>query len=223
MGIIRLNSSKVIETPWEVVSWTDNPAFSLSPEDYKTALKRKVKALVFHTTMGTCTTLFPGVGPEGAGAENNARYWRRNKRSASAQLLIDHDGSMVQTHYLQPIVAWHARGHSLETVGIELVQTLSGGVYQNQIDSAADFVVASMTPTAISGGMDIANPDGSFSVKACYDGRATLHPGGRGAYGHRDCLNPDGSCDRGKGDPGDCVMTGLVKALEARGVVLKVF
>jgi len=215
MGTLILDSKgTTVDISAAVSSWVDNPEFALAPEDFRSVPGRIVSSVVLHTTQGIWRPeAAPGdVGPGGRGAENNARYWRREKRSAGAVLLIDSDGSVVQTHYLIPVVAWHAREASMRSIGVEFVQESTGRVYACQWRTCAEIVRAVIASNHAQ--VRIQNPDGSIQVRTNYDTHEALRrkvtPDTRGIFGHRD-VRPE---DRGRGDPGDFVMNGIANQLE---------
>lgn len=217
MGIILLNAKHSIEIPEPVVTWEDRPEFALSSEDFRVNVNRVIDQTVIHTTTGEGPQTFGEIGPSGQGAENNARYWRRNKNSASAQLLVDSDGSIVQTHFLIPIIAWHAKGASPRSIGIECVQTnTEKKVFRVQARTCAS-IIRGLVLCGHSQ-IKLANPDGSINVRTEYDSHTAhvrkVFPGTPGVYGHRDVC-PE---DRGRNDPGDFLMIEIATSLEALGI-----
>lgn len=215
MGKLLLDGRKSVDITEAVTTWNDNPEFALGSEDFKSIPGRIVSSFLLHTTRGTWPPQPPpgDIGPGGQGAENNARYWRRDKRSASAALLVDTDGSVVQTHFLVPIVAWHARTASMRSIGIEHVQEASGRVYAVQWRTTANLIhalIQSKHPQ-----IKIQEPDGSIRVRVNYNVRKPIQlpPDWRGVLGHRDT----DTRNRGRGDPGDYIMAGVADSLAALG------
>ena len=206
--------------PAEVRTWKDDPAFALSPEDFVTRPGRTITRAVIHTTLGLpCLDLFDGPGAKGPRAENVAAYWRRNKTSAATPIIVDHDGSVVQTHYLGPIVAWHAKGAGFESVGIELVQSPGrGALYRAQFDTAGDIIAG-----FIHSGFPFARlltPGGVLQVRTSYPekGRPVKTVSGwRGVEGH--ChASPE---DRGVNDPGMEALKGIANRLYDHGLTVE--
>lgn len=219
MGTILFDASTQFDIPGVVVTtWKDNPIFSLSPEDFRSAPSRDILQTIIHNTRGDgpITAEIDGIGPSGDDAENNARYWRKNKQSAAAQILVDSDGSAVQTHYLQPVIAWHAGTASIGSVGIECVQ-------RGPASGFAVYSVQAKTAAAIIAGMIALNhprvsmlrPDGTLAIRTQYNTRDALRrriaPTQRGVYGHRD-VDP---VNRGLNDPGDALMRWVLGFLES--------
>jgi hypothetical protein len=216
MGTIRVDSKTSFSIGAEVKSWLDNPAFTLSPEDFRTTPKREVLKVIVHTTIGAWPQM-RGVDRRTDRAENVASYWRRNKTSAATPLIVDSDGSVVQCHLLQPVTAWHAGSASLNSVGVECVQLPDGTVFP---EAQAPTVAA-----VIDGLVRLRHPRinlltlGELNVRTDYPTtgvrppRATA-PEARGVYGHRD-VDPRG---RGRGDPGDLLMLAIAAELEKLSV-----
>lgn len=96
---------------------------------------------VWHTTRGQDRKRYlPGLGPAGQLAEANAHYWRNSPKSAGAHLILDHDGTLVQTADLADEVAYGASWRNGDAINVEIAEGGSGpeGVlYDGQLDVAA--------------------------------------------------------------------------------------
>lgn len=221
MGTLLFSPSVSFEVPHKVTTWRDDPSFALSPEDFRAAPSREIRQVILHTTRGDGPiTPIIGVGPDGSGAESNARYWRKNKKSASAHLVVDYDGSIVQTHYLQNVIAWHAGSASMESVGIECVQGPEPGfhVYSIQAEACAAIIAGLANLGPLTDLRDLGDAScGALTVRTLYDARTAMRrkvaPHTRGVYGHRD-VDPK---ERGENDPGHSIMKWTADVLRSLG------
>jgi len=180
----------------DVTTWRDRPDLGLvlgpGGDGYAVGT-RWVRAVCLHTTHGKWPQpILSGLGAPGGGAEANAAYWRRSEGQAGAHLLVDSDGTILQTCDLVTAVAYHAGSVNGVTVGIELVQRGDGGLYVGQLSAVVRLV------DALTGLLGIQR-----QYQASYSGAplARIAAGGRdcvGIYGHRNQTN-----QRGRGDPGD--------------------
>lgn len=218
MGKIPLAPGVSVDIPEDVTTWETHPEFALSSEDFRSSPHRMVRRFVLHTTRGVWPQVQPSdTGPSGSGAENNARYWRREKRSASTTLLVDLDGSAVATHYSIPVIAWHAKDASMDSIGIENVQGPGpeNRVYMVQARTCAHIIGA--TIRANHPQVNLFNSAGKLEIRTNYDPRTAMNrmvrPGVPGIFGHRD-VRP---MDRTRGDPGDWIMNGVADELERMG------
>lgn len=222
MGRILLDSGKAhdFDIPETVDNWTVNPAYRLDSADFTLRPNRVVTSIVLHNTQGYWPQqINPGAAPAGKRAETVVDIWRRDKRSASAPLVIDTDGSTVQAHYLVPVLAWHAMDASPRSIGMELVQVTPGNqLWIAQMDTAAHIIhglIQSRHPQIRL--MPEVPPDEIpiLEIRTEYptDGKRPLRVPveARGVFGHRD-VRPQ---DRGRGDPGDRVMTRVAEVLES--------
>lgn len=203
-----------------VENWTHNPAFALAPGDFVLRPGRDVTSAVIHNTQGYWPQLIvDDPAPVGQRAENVVNIWRRDARSASTPIVTDTDGSVVQAHYLMPVVAWHAKDASPRSVGFEIVQVTPG----NKLFRASIVTVARIIHGMVQSGhpkCHLLNPaDGTHPLP--WLEIRTSYPGGgrpprvpveqRGVFGHRD-VRP---MDRGRGDPGDAPMAIIAEVLES--------
>lgn len=202
--------------PYEIpgipcVSWLEDSSIRLNcPQD---GCKRRAKFpnwAVWHMTRGKKRKKYlPGLGPPGLLAERNAWYWRRAKHSAGAHLILDQDGTLVQTADLLLEVAYAAPGRNGDGIQIEIAEDGTGDegiVYDGQLDVAADLALYLSATLGI--------PAAAQSV---YRGRAvkalTAGNGANLAGGHIqhcDCDN-----NRGLGDAGPELRARMI----ARGLI----
>ena len=222
MGRILLDDSKRydFDIPETVENWTHNPAYRLDSADFRVVPKRVVTSVVLHNTQGYWPQqINPGAAPKGRRAETVVDIWRRDKRSASAPIVIDTDGSAVQAHYLVPILAWHAMDASPRSIGMELVQVTPGNqLWIAEMDTAANIIHGliqsghpqiKLMPDVEPGEVPILEIRTEYPTDGKRPIRVPVEQ--RGIFGHRD-VRPQ---DRGRGDPGDRVMTRVAEVLES--------
>lgn len=117
-----------------VLNYEDAPPFKMSAEDGEDRVAdERVSLIVLHTTTGQMPqTLVPGVGPVGDLAERNARYWATNASQASAHLIVDRDGSVIQIADLLKKITYHAGNRVVnhKSIGIELAIGKDGILYE---------------------------------------------------------------------------------------------
>lgn len=189
------------ETPFPSKSWMDDPAFRLVSRQRSDRHDPWVHGITIHTTQGKDPQpILPGLGTAG-GALANIRYWNGSPNFASAHLLVDKDGTVIQAADLASEVTWHATSVNSHTIGIEVVQGSDGSLYQGQIDTLIKLVDWLTDKFRI-----------QRQIPAPYQGRPLerLSSGGSdfvGVYGHRDQTS-----NRGRGDPGDTIMDALHNA-----------
>lgn len=193
-----LSNNLPLDTPFASVDYLQDPRFRIGPTDRTHRNESWVRGIVLHTTHGAYPQpLKPGLGVGGS-ALANLRYWNSSADYASAHLLIDRDGVVYQTADLFLEETWHATTVNAVTIGVEICQGSDGSLYQRQIDVAValcDFLTARFGIQR--------------QIPAPYEGKpiTRLVAGGRdfvGVYGHR-----DQTVNRGRGDPGDLVMSAL--------------
>lgn len=164
---------------------------------------------VVHTTKGipggkktTPQRLLPGKGAPGNAAEANAYYWNGLKGAdyAGAALVIDRDGSLVNTCDVVRDQTWHATSVNAVSIGIEIVQADDATLYASQCDTLVATIVELSRRLGI-----------QLQYHAPYHGSARPVPrfasGAHdvyGVFGHR-----DQTTNRGAGDPGDFVFDAL--------------
>lgn len=192
-----------VEVPdLKVVSWLDNPKLKLDSRDYRMRPKTWVRGIILHTTRGIPggkdrrpQDVRPGLGPDTGRDERIPQMWAYDNRRAGAQLIVDHDASIVCAADLQNHAAFHAGNVNSVTIGIEIYQGSKAQLYEGQLEAVVklvDFL------TRI------------FSIQRQLHWpyrRQALKRGLRraldmvGVFGHRDVSN-----NRGEGDPGNPIM-----------------
>lgn len=186
-------------TPFHSTSWLEDTHFRIDANDR--AMRPTgmwVRGITLHTTHGKYPQpLKPGLG-KGGSALANLQYWNRSADYASAHLLVDRDGVIYQTADLVTEGTWHATTVNPVTIGVEICQGSDGSLYQGQIDTVVamcDWLTATL-------GIQRQIPQ-NYENKPI----TRLVAGARdfvGIFGHR-----DQSANRGRGDPGDIVMSAL--------------
>lgn len=185
-----------------VVNFLDDPSLRLKMGNDGRARRpgKHVRRVVLHTTRGVPggrdqrpQVIHPGLGPPGHAAEDNAHFWARDPHCAGAHLVVDYDGSVVQTADVAREVSYHAGNVNGDTIGIEIVQGSDAGLYEGQLAC----VVALVEHLCKRFGLE-------RTVQWPYRGAGLPVAA---VLGHRDV-----SDDRGKGDPGDRVYELLLAA-----------
>lgn len=137
-GLI-VNGRKVTIPGVDVVNHLDAPQFAMSHEDGDTrAPGQRITLIVIHTTTGEMPQFLKnGRGPVGDLAERNVRYWSTNAGVASAHLVVDLDGSIVQIADVVRKVTFHAGAPPVNhaSIGIECAIGRDGFLYQVQMES----------------------------------------------------------------------------------------
>jgi len=122
-----------------VLNYEDAPQFKMSREDGEArGADEAIRLIVLHTTTGSMPQhLRPGKGPVGDLAERNARYWATSTRQASAHLVIDRDGSVIQIADLLRSITYHAGNREVNhhSIGIELAIGSDGILYEGQMEA----------------------------------------------------------------------------------------
>ncbi len=201
------------EVPGIVTSnWRDNNAIRLKMgNDGRSRPKPRIRRIIIHSTGGIPggrdqrpQVILPGFGPPGNAAEDNVGYWTGNAGQAGAHLLVDRDGSVIQTCDLVTEMAYHMPGTSFDSIGIEIVQfSRDASIYQGQLDVTARLVRWLCGQTGV-----------QFQTHWPYRvGRRRLnldaYQGPVGVFAHY-----QGDQGRGIGDPGDAMWL----ALESAGI-----
>ena len=184
----------------DVVSPGEVPWCSLDPGDYRQRRTPWVRAIVLHTTKGLHPQhIIPGRGP-GNADKVVADFWRKDPKHSAAHIVVDTDGTAACLGDLARVTAYHATVSNEWSVGIEMYQLADGGIYEATLASTVSICRTICQALSI-----------PFQVVADrYAGRPLerLLKGGPdviGIYGHRDNTH-----DRGRGDPGDAIITELV-------------
>lgn len=117
----------------------DAPQFAMSHEDGEDRpADQQITLIVVHTTTGEMPQFLKnGAGPVGDLAERNARYWSTNASVASAHLVVDLDGSVVQIADVVRKITYHAGNPPVNhgSIGIELAIGKDGFLYQKQMEA----------------------------------------------------------------------------------------
>ncbi len=187
------------------------PAYArLSAEDWRARPTPWVRQVIVHSTKGETGPVLPGFG---AGGKDRAvaEWWQKEKRSSSAQLVVDNDGSILCLCDLATTGAWHAEGSSPWSIGIEMYQMAGGGIYEATLEATVDltrilcwlFGIPEQIPDRYHG-----EPIPRMEVGAGAARRNLGGPNCVGVFGHR-----NNTGNRGRGDPGDEIF----RRLEAAG------
>lgn len=193
---------KFYSVPGQTIqNFSKEPKFALKSNDGKIRPETWVRGIVLHTTRGipggsnkTPQKIIPGVGPNLRRDERVARMWSLDARNAGAHLIVDADGSWVNTCDLQIFGAYHAGNVNAVTVGIEIYQQSDASIYEIQLENVCVMVDFLTRHFGIQ--RQFHRPYRGRAIKrGLRKGRDMV-----GIYGHRDCSN-----NRGSGDPGDAI------------------
>ncbi len=196
----------------QIRNYIDDPTLRLKMgEDGRRRDTGWVRSICVHSTKGIPSIVgkpgpgnvpqvfLPGLAPVGNNDERVARYWSHDPTPAGAHLVVDHDGSIVQTADLLLEVAYHAGSSNAPSIGLEVYQGAKAEFYEWQLDVVVvliDAITWLMT--------EVFNSSIQRQYHAPY---RAYHPVARltggaasyvGIYGHRDQTDA-----RGPGDPGD--------------------
>ncbi|MFO0562377.1 MAG: peptidoglycan recognition family protein [Polyangiales bacterium] len=119
-----------------VVTWADD-ASVLELGENRSARRQRVRAIVLHTTWGRLGEFRSGSGsPAGRG------YVAANARATnkSWDFTVDRDGTIFQQNDPARFFTWHAGAANPFSVGIEMVQALSGELYEVQVRAAVELI-----------------------------------------------------------------------------------
>ena len=201
-GLI-IRGEEVLVEGLEISNFRDDERLNAAPNDGRRRKTRWVRSIVLHTTKGipggrktgVPQFVIPGKGDDEKRELRIADMWSTDGRSAGAHLIIDTDGSVGCMGDLANWAAYHAGGKMNEfSIGIEIYQESTGGIYQESLDSAVLLCEAICRAFRI-----------QRQFHAPYLGRPVqrLRRGGAdcvGVFGHRDITSR-----RGSGDPGDII------------------
>ena len=173
-----------------VVNFLDAPELAMSQADGETRKPEEpIYLAVLHTTTGRMPQrLVPGAGPAGDLAERTARSWSNSERVASAHLIVDWDGQIVQIADLAQKITYHA-GHrevNHRSVGIELAIASDGRLWEVQMEALMALLACLTRHPRFAIGRVYAKGDWPMAGIADF----------RGIISHRDVGN------RGEGDCG---------------------
>lgn len=196
-----------------VRNFLDEPRLGLLPRDRAPRPPRTwIRLILLHTTKGIWPCeVRPGRGPEANVEERIAELWRNDKRSASAHLSVDSDGSIGCHADLRDEIAYHDPGSNRASIGIELYQRrivtnadraeMLGVLYEHQIAAMVrlvDFLTAEFGIQR-----QVASPAIHGTIPRLERGESDVV----GIAGHRHA-----SRERGRGDPGDQPLQALLDA-----------
>lgn len=167
-----------------------------------------VTLIVIHTTKGIPggkdkreQVILPGRGPDTRAEDRTAAYWSTDPTPSGAHIVVDHDCSVGCLADTRDVCAYHAGNSDVNqrSIGIEIYQGSNAEMYEEQLDTVRKIV-------------DVLTAEFGIQRQIPRDYRNRPVPrlddlGGRdfiGVVGHRDV-----SDQRGKGDPGDPIMTVL--------------
>lgn len=132
-------------------NWKDDPSLRLKMgEDGRSRGEfKRIRRIILHTTCGIPggkdqrpQLILEGIGAPGPAAEQNVHYWTGNSGQAGAHLVVDRDGSVVQTCDLIDEMAFHAGGANGDSIGIEICQRQAdASLYRDQLRAAARLVL----------------------------------------------------------------------------------
>lgn len=187
----------------EIISPGEEPWATLHPSDGRTRPTRWIRQITLHTTKGEWPQVIkPGSGRDGRD-RRVADFWRESPRQSAAHIVVDNDGSAVCLADILEVEAYHATVVNRWSVGIETYQEAGGVIYQAAIDSTVRIVVALCRALGIQ--FQIPAPPyhkQPLMVLSRDGGPATV-----GIFGHRDVTD-----NRGRGDPGDAIMSAVQAA-----------
>lgn len=201
----RIDIPGVVSTCWD-----DDPSLAVTSHGGKPRKTKWIRAVVIHTTKGIPggkirkpQYLLPGAGSPGMAAEANARYWRTLKDDdyAGAHLLIDYDGSVVNTADLYRMLTYHATSVNEVAVGIEIVQRNDAGMYTVQKETLVKVCRFLAETFGIQEQVQWPYHGSSRPVPRLVAGAKDVV----GFFGHRDQTS-----NRGPGDPGDIMIQALL-------------
>jgi hypothetical protein len=121
----------------QTVSFADDP--TLAPQITKSnARTRRVRAIILHTTSGTCASgkVKPGrMRGTDSKAGQLARYQAKTKKSVSWDYTIGRDAIVLAQNDPVSRYSWHATSWNPLSVGIEIVQNADGSLYGDQLQA----------------------------------------------------------------------------------------
>jgi hypothetical protein len=204
---------KELQTPFDTVTFLDNPQCKLGPRSVRKRGSDEQKGLcgiIVHTTGGIPggKDLRPQVLKSGAGPSTNAgpKYasmWQTDlSKFGGAHCLVDFDGKVYQCCDLLLDAAYHAELANGRTIGIEVCQDRSdAGLYEIQVKSNVKLVSWLTAQFGIQ--RQICKLPYEGKPVDCLAGKLTRY----GVFGHRNLTSK-----RGSGDPGDYLLQALSNA-----------
>lgn len=179
------------------------PAWAtLDAGDYRTRVTPWVRQVILHTTKGIWPqSVLPGAG-QGERGKVVADFWRADPAHSAAQLVVDTDGVVACLCDLARVASYHAEASNFWSIGIEMYQESSGGVYDATLAATARLVRALCEvfgiPAQIPRGPYRGVPLARMETGSGAERRQLGGPDLVGVLGHR-----DNTSARGRGDPGD--------------------
>jgi hypothetical protein len=184
-----------------VVTWLDDARVPELGEN-RSRRRERVRAIVLHTTWGRLGALHAGSGtPAGRG------YVAANARATdkSWDFTVDRDATVFQQSDPARWFTWHAGAANPFSVGIEMVQALTGELYEVQVRAAVELIEVLARELGIARVVPWRNGQPELRVLASV--RAGRLSGLRGLFAHANFTD-----DRGPGDPGPVVAEVMVRA-----------
>lgn len=135
-------NSTAVEVPgFKSISYLEDPKVSPQITDFD-ARKYRVRAIVIHTTSGSCAkgVVLPGRRPTDDKAAVEARYQTRSSRSVSWDFTVGRDAVILCQNDTAKNYSWHATSWNNRSIGFELVQNDDGSLYADQIAAAVALI-----------------------------------------------------------------------------------
>jgi len=181
------------------------PAWAeLSSKDCRPRGTTWVRQIILHSTKGDWPqSVVPGAGSPGR-PQAVADFWRDDPKSSGAHIVVGCQGEVACLCDLAKTTAFHAEASNGWSIGLEMYQTSSGGVFEATLAATATLVQWLCNHLGIPQQMP-RGPYRNEPLRRMEVGGKQL--GGQncvGVFGHR-----DNSSNRGRGDPGDEIFTRL--------------
>jgi hypothetical protein len=206
-------AGKPLDTPFDTVTYLDNPECKLGPRSFRKRGTQEIKelcAVIIHTTAGIPggkdlrpQLLKTGIGPNTNAGPKYSKMWQEDlSKFGGAHLLIDFDGTVYQCCDLLNDAAYHSQLANGRSIGIEVCQDRKdASLYQIQIERNLELVNWLTAQFGIQRQM-CALPYNGKPVE-CLTGKLTRY----GCFAHRNLTSK-----RGFGDPGDYLLQALLDA-----------
>lgn len=184
----------------DIANPLDTPWCRLDAGDYHARRTSWIRQVIIHGTRGGWPQhVLPGAGPGGRD-KVVAEFWRGDPEHSAAPIVVDTDGSAACLADVVKAAAYHATVSNDLSIGIEMAQTGDNDVYEATLKSTVKIA------RALCDHLDIAwqMPSHAYANEPI---ARMVADGGRdcvGVFGHR-----DNTSRRGRGDPGDAIVTEL--------------
>lgn len=191
------------------VSFEDDASAAPQITDYDVRTRR-VRAVVLHTTSGTCRSgaVKDSFTGSDAKAKLLAKYQTKTDRHVSWDYTVGRDGVIYAQNNPAKLYSWHATSWNPISVGIELVQDDDGALYHGQLVSLIELVDVLTRELRIQRQLAVVGGQPVLSKLARADEKGALRGGDMvGIFAH--CHNTD---SRGPGDPGPAPFRALLTA-----------